>query len=84
MVTIYVSVSLPRLVVATQHIFDLPATNPFLLKSSRRLSAKKTSASSRRRIQSHLLASAKFVCNADSTSLALDPKSPIQDSALAI
>lgn len=55
---------------------DLPATIPFLLKSSRLLSAKNTSASSSSRMQPHLLASAKLVCKAASTSLGFDPRSP--------
>lgn len=55
---------------------DLPATSPFRLKSSLFLCAKKTSASSRRRIQSHLLAKVKLMSRAFSTSFAVDPRSP--------
>lgn len=54
----------------------LPATNPFLLKSSFVRSARNTSASSSKRMQSHLLASEKFFSRAVSTSVAVVPRSP--------
>lgn len=63
-----------HLAIATR---DLPATSPFRLKSSLFLCAKKTSASSSRRMQSHLLAKVKLVSRAFSTSFAVDPRSPI-------
>jgi hypothetical protein len=55
---------------------DSPATSPFRLKSSLFLCARKTSASSKRRIQSHLLAKVKLMSRAFSTSFAVDPRSP--------
>lgn len=54
----------------------LPETKPFRVKSCGVLSAKKTSASSRRRIQPQRLASAKVVFIAFSTSCAVVPRSP--------
>lgn len=57
-------------------VFNQPATSPFRLKSSFVLSARKTSASSSRRMQSHLFAKAKFVSSAFSTSDAVSPRSP--------
>lgn len=56
--------------------FNQPATSPFRLKSSFVLSARKTSASSRRRIQPHRFAMLKLISNALSTSLAVVPRSP--------
>jgi len=55
---------------------DRPDTKPFRMKSCGVRAARKTSASSRRRMHPHLLASAKCVSRADSTSLAVVPRSP--------